>query len=90
METLLDLQAMDPAFDEVFGEPGMRQQWFQQMLQSALVATVTGAWRCAVALELSGGSRTNGVVPRPYGRLGCARASGSPSWAAVCARWNAA
>jgi 2-haloacid dehalogenase len=44
IETLLDLQAMDPVFDELFGEAGMRQQWFQQMLQSALVATVTGVY----------------------------------------------
>jgi 2-haloacid dehalogenase len=45
IETLLDLQVMDPAFEGVFGEPGVRQEWFQQMLQSALVATVTGVYR---------------------------------------------
>ena len=45
IETLLDLQALDPAFDEVFGEQSVRKQWFQQMLQSALVSTVTDAYR---------------------------------------------
>jgi len=46
IETLLDLQALDPAFQAVFEDGrGVRQQWFQQMLQSALVATVTDAYR---------------------------------------------
>ncbi len=44
-ETLLDLAAMDPHFERVFGDAGMRRQWFTQMIQSALVATVTGAYR---------------------------------------------
>src|ERR687885_2234854 len=45
IETLLDLRALDPAFTAVFGDAGVRQQWFSQMLQSALVATVTDAYR---------------------------------------------
>jgi 2-haloacid dehalogenase len=44
-ETLLDLAALDPHFQRVFGDAGMRRVWFQQMIQSALVATVTGAYR---------------------------------------------
>jgi 2-haloacid dehalogenase len=44
-ETLLDLAAMDPHFERVFGDAGMRPVWFGQMIQSALVATVTGAYR---------------------------------------------
>lgn len=44
-ETLLDLAAMDPHFERVFGNAGMRPVWFGQMIQSALVATVTGAYR---------------------------------------------
>ncbi len=43
-ETLLDLAAMDPHFERVFGDAGARQAWFNQMIQSALVATVTGAY----------------------------------------------
>ena len=45
IETLLDLRALDPHFEAVFGDPGVRQQWFQQMLQSALVSTVTDRYR---------------------------------------------
>jgi 2-haloacid dehalogenase len=45
IETLLDLQALDPAFEAVFGDRGARREWFQQMLQSAFVSTVTGAYR---------------------------------------------
>ncbi len=43
-ETLLDLGAMDPHFERVFGDARVRQAWFTQMIQSALVATVTGAY----------------------------------------------
>ncbi len=43
-ETLLDLAAMDPHFERVFGDASLRPVWFAQMIQSALVATVTGAY----------------------------------------------
>jgi 2-haloacid dehalogenase len=43
-ETLLDLAAMDPHFQRIFGDPGVRVTWFNQMIQSALVATVTGVY----------------------------------------------
>jgi 2-haloacid dehalogenase len=43
-ETLLDLTALDPVFDRIFGTAGVRQQWFGQLLQSALVSTVTNAY----------------------------------------------
>jgi 2-haloacid dehalogenase len=43
-ETLLDLAAMDPHFQRIFGDAGMRMAWFNQMIQSALVSTVTGAY----------------------------------------------
>jgi 2-haloacid dehalogenase len=43
-ETLLDLAAMDPHFQRIFGDAGVRPAWFDQMIQSALVATVTGAY----------------------------------------------
>jgi 2-haloacid dehalogenase len=44
-ETLLDLAGLDPHFERAFGDAGMRRVWFAQMIQSALVATVTGAYR---------------------------------------------
>jgi 2-haloacid dehalogenase len=43
-ETLLDLAAMDRHFQRIFGDAGVRVTWFSQMIQSALVATVTGAY----------------------------------------------
>jgi 2-haloacid dehalogenase len=43
-ETLLDLAAMDPHFQRIFGDAGVRVAWFNQMIQSALVATVTGVY----------------------------------------------
>jgi 2-haloacid dehalogenase len=43
-ETLLDLQALDPQFERIFGEAALRKAWFAQFLQSALVATVTNAY----------------------------------------------
>ena len=43
-ETLLDLGALDLHFERAFGDAGVRQAWFMQLLQSALVATVTGAY----------------------------------------------
>ena len=44
-ETLLDLAGLDPEFQRVFGTTSARQAWFQQLLQSALVATVTDAYQ---------------------------------------------
>jgi len=40
-ETLLDLAALDPHFERAFGDASVRQHWFAQVLQSALVVTVT-------------------------------------------------
>ncbi len=43
-ETLLDLGALDPRFERVFGDASVRREWFLQMLQNAFVATITGAY----------------------------------------------
>jgi 2-haloacid dehalogenase len=43
-ETLLDLGALDPHFERAFGDASVRRAWFSQLLQSALVATVTRAY----------------------------------------------
>ncbi len=40
-ETLLDLKGLDPLFTRMFGDASVRGQWFTQLIQSALVATVT-------------------------------------------------
>jgi 2-haloacid dehalogenase len=41
-ETLLDLSGLDPIFARIFGDASVRGLWFTQLIQSALVATVTG------------------------------------------------
>ncbi len=43
-ETLLDLRALDPEFQRVFGDAAVRGQWFAQLLQSALVTIATNAY----------------------------------------------
>jgi 2-haloacid dehalogenase len=43
-ETLLDLGILDPHFKRLFGNVAVRQEWFNQMIQSVLVSTVTGAY----------------------------------------------
>lgn len=43
-ETLLDLAALDAPFESAFGQPGVRRKWFSQLVQSALVTTVTDAY----------------------------------------------
>jgi 2-haloacid dehalogenase len=59
-ETLLDLAAMDPHFQRIFGDAAVRVAWFDQMISSALVATVTGAYHpfgahAMAALEMTAG-----------------------------------
>lgn len=41
-ETLLDLRALDQEFERVFGDPTRRGNWFAQVLQNSMVATITG------------------------------------------------
>lgn len=41
-ETLLDLAALDPIFVSMFGDAGVRREWFGQVLQSAMTATLAG------------------------------------------------
>jgi 2-haloacid dehalogenase len=40
-ETLLDLSALDPVFEELFGDASVRTHWFAQMLQVAFVGAIT-------------------------------------------------
>ena len=43
-ETLLDLKALDPEFERIFGNVLVRQQWFSQFIQSALVSLITNTY----------------------------------------------
>ena len=40
-ETLLDLRALDPVFEELLGDASLRAQWFAQMLHVAFVGAIT-------------------------------------------------
>jgi 2-haloacid dehalogenase len=43
-ETLLDLGALDPLFEESLGSAALRGQWFASMLQLAFVGVITGRY----------------------------------------------
>lgn len=43
-ETLLDLSGLRPHFERVFGDANVLKQWFSQVLQSALVVTITDSY----------------------------------------------
>lgn len=43
-ETLLDLAALDPHFERVFGDAGVRQVWFESMIQSAMLGIITDSY----------------------------------------------
>ncbi|MGI8859430.1 MAG: haloacid dehalogenase type II [Rubrobacteraceae bacterium] len=60
-ETLLDLSALDPRFERVFGDAAVCREWFLQMLQNAFVATITGVYSDFGTL---GGAALNMVAER--------------------------
>jgi 2-haloacid dehalogenase len=41
-ETLLDLSALDPAFESHFGSGSFRKEWFSEVLKLAFVSTIVG------------------------------------------------
>ncbi|HYL15461.1 MAG TPA: haloacid dehalogenase type II [Terriglobales bacterium] len=43
-ETLLDLSALDSRFQSIFGDPGVRREWFEQVLKLAFVSTIVGSY----------------------------------------------
>lgn len=43
-ETLLDLKALDPHFQRLFGDAGVKQKWFAQVLQTSLLVTITNSY----------------------------------------------
>jgi hypothetical protein len=44
-ESMLDLRALDPHFERVFGDAAVRRQWFQQLMQNFLVTIVLSSLR---------------------------------------------
>ncbi len=64
-ETLLDLYALDPYFEKVFGRASMRTLWFATVLRNSLVSTVTGHYDdfgkiAGASLDMT--ARQNGLV----------------------------
>lgn len=43
-ETMLDVSALKPFFERVFGDGNVLQSWFQQVLQYSLVSTIAGPY----------------------------------------------
>lgn len=43
-ETLLDLSALDPLFEQAFGEAAARKEWFARMLRTAFVSVITNRY----------------------------------------------
>lgn len=75
-ETLLDLSSLDQAFQRVFGDAGVRRQWFQQVLQSALVSTVIEDYADFTRVQQAAGE----MLARRLGvgtTSGCARRAGA-------------
>jgi 2-haloacid dehalogenase len=63
-ETLLDLSALDEAFDTALGDAGLRKVWFSELLHQALVTTASNTYvdlRTLAAAALSVVARRSGV-----------------------------
>jgi 2-haloacid dehalogenase len=64
-ETLLDLNALDPYFEKVFGRASIRSLWFATVLRNSLVSTITGQYDdfgkiAGASLDMT--ARQNGLV----------------------------
>ncbi len=67
-ETLLDLRALRPHFARAFGDEGVAAHWFGQVLQTALVLTVIGAYAdfgqvAGAALDVAAARRGRALAP---------------------------
>lgn len=40
-KTLLDLSTLDPHFERIFGDAGVRYEWFEGMMHSAMPGVIT-------------------------------------------------
>src|SRR3954452_11550854 len=52
-ETLLDMSGLDPEFARLFGDRAVRREWFSQVLQLSLVATLVDQYRSFDKLAVS-------------------------------------
>lgn len=63
-ETLLDLAALDPLFERLFGDAGARRDWFGRVLTSAMTLTCCGRYEPFDVI----GARALTVTARHYDR----------------------
>ena len=73
-ETLLDLSVLNRPFETVFGDTSARSEWFAQLLQLALVVTVTDSYRdfktlAGEALEVVAARREVGLDDEARGSI---------------------
>ncbi|HYW92805.1 MAG TPA: haloacid dehalogenase type II [Gammaproteobacteria bacterium] len=61
-ETLLDLAAMDDAFEEAFGDRQARGRWFSQLLSLAMTSAIVGRYRNFADLGRAALQMTAGAV----------------------------
>ena len=69
-ERLFDLKALDGHFGRVFRAAGVREEWFKQVLQSALLTTILDAYSDfgavgAAVLEMTAAVQTSWVQTSP-------------------------
>jgi 2-haloacid dehalogenase len=74
IETLLDLEALAPQFERVFGDAAALREWFGQMLQSALAITVAQSYTdfggvAKAALQMTAERRGVNLSGEETGRL---------------------
>jgi len=63
-ETLLDLKALDPAFESHFGTGGYRKEWFNEVLKLAFTSTVVGSYSDFGVI----GQAALGILEKRYAR----------------------
>ena len=69
-ETLLDLAALDPAFERAFGDAGARRSWFATLKELFLTQAVVGRYDdfaalARAALDVEAARRPAGLRPAP-------------------------
>jgi 2-haloacid dehalogenase len=73
-ETLLDISHMDPIFEEIFGSGDVRKEWFSQVIQDALIASLIDRYSdfgkiAASAFELVAARRSVSVGEDDFSRI---------------------
>jgi len=73
-ETLLDLQALQPFFNRIFGDAGVLDEWFHQVILFAQALTLAGDYRnfgeiAAAALEMLAEARDASLAPEDTEKL---------------------